>query len=211
MNVVNSKTDICNMALDYIGVKNITSFDEDTKAGLECRRWYDLVRKELLINLNASFSIARAVLSVDLNYKTISVDDKCYGYENAFVLPKDCLFVLNVGDMLNVTEKQIEGKYLFADFVDNCPIRYIKDVTDISSYDAGFVKLFALKLAEQICFPLTNDNERTNYIMQLAERQYIYASSKYGNDNKITVVNIPRFRNSRHNHSIVPTSNRIVR
>ena len=63
-----SVLDICNMALDYCNIRNITSIDESTKEAKKCKMWYDTVRKSLLTNMNATFSIKRAVLAEYADY-----------------------------------------------------------------------------------------------------------------------------------------------
>ncbi len=193
-----SEIDICNMALDYCGVRNITSLDEDTKESKKCRMWYDTVRKSLLLNINASFSIGRAILAEVANVKI------AYGYEKAYALPTNCLRVLNLNRPTDDTYYQIEGNYLYCDDFHNSQvkIRYISDVKDVTKYDSEFCDCFALKLAEKICFPLTNDEQRENYLKQLAQQKYIETSVKYGNDNKMIVINNPRFRQAKINPEI---------
>lgn len=195
--MVTSKIDICNMALDYCNGRNITSFDEETKESKKCSAWYDIARKSLLMNLNASFSIKRAVLAENTKY------EKIYGYEKAFALPSDLLQVLNVGNPLEDNYYQIECNYLHTNVKDkNICIRYIADVEDVTKYDSEFCDLLALKLAEKICIPLTEDIEKANYIKQLAQQKYIECSTKYGRDNRIVVINKPRYRQSKLNAGI---------
>ena len=92
--MITSEKDICNMALDYCNCRNITSMDEETKESKKCSAWYDNVRKALLMNMNATFSIKRATLAETTNY------EKVYGYDRAFALPSDLLQVLNLGNPL---------------------------------------------------------------------------------------------------------------
>lgn len=187
-----SDVNICNLALDHLNQHNITSLDENTKESKKCKLWYDITRKSLLTNLNASFSIARAVLPEVKDFIPI------YGYEKAFALPKDCLHVLCLGSPLDDELYQIEGGYFYCDRkVENVEIKYIRDVKDVTMYDSEFVELFALALAEQICSPLTEDLEKRNLLRQLKKEKYIECSSKYGRDNRITVVNKPRYRESK--------------
>ncbi len=187
-----SDINICNLALDHLNQKNITSFDENTKESKKCKQWYDLVRKSLLTNLNASFSIFRAVLPEIKDFVPI------YGYEKAFMLPKDCLQVLNLGNPVDNEMYQIEANYFYCDSsIQKVEIRYIKDIKDVSMFDAEFIELFALALAEVICVPLTEDLEKRNMLRQLKKEKYIECSTKYGRDNRITVINKPRFREAK--------------
>lgn len=186
------------MALDYCNVRNITSFDENTKASMKCKMWYDTVRKSLLMNLNASFSIKRAILSEAVNYKL------AYGYKKAFALPPDCLHVLNMDSPVNDKYYQIEGKYLLCQQSNDSPvqIKYIADIEDITSYDALFCDCFALHLAAKICYALTEDEQKVSVLTQLAKDRYIETSTKYGNDNRMIVINKPRYREAKINAEI---------
>mgnify|MGYP001625049019 CR=1 FL=1 len=187
-----SAVDICNMALDYLNVRNITSLDEDTKESQKCNVWYDTVRKSLLTNLNASFSIKRATLAEYADYVPV------YGYGKAYVLPHDLLQVLNIGNPIQDILYQIEGRYFYCDeAIERVDIRYIADIKDVTEFDADFCDCFALKLAEKICLSLTEDLEKIQLIKQLAAQRYIEASTKYGRDNRITVINKPRYRGAK--------------
>ena len=188
--MITSALDICNMALDYCNVKNLTSFDENTKQSMKCKMWYDTVRKGLLMNMNASFSIKRAVLPVVANFTPI------YGYKKAFSLPYDCLQVLNLDSPLDDKYYQIEGNYLYCN-EDEAKIRYIADVEDVTKYDAEFCDCLALKLAEKICLPLTEDEQKTNYLRELAKQKYIETTTKYGRDNRLIIINRPKYRGAK--------------
>ncbi len=194
--MIESDVNICNLALDHLNQQNITSLDENTKASKKCKQWYDLTRKSLLMNLNASFSIGRAVLPEINDFVPI------YGYEKAFALPKDCLQILNIGNPLDDELYQIEENYFYCDkSIENVKIRYIKDVKDVTKFDAEFIKLLALALAEEICIPLTEDLDKRNMLRQLKKEKYIECSTKYGRDNRVTVINKPRYREAK----IAPT------
>lgn len=187
-----SDVEICNLALDKCKEKNITSLEENTKAAEKCKAWYDLIRKSLLTNLNASFAIDRAVLAKKTDYI------KIYGYDNAYQLPFGCLQVLNVGSPLENILYQVEGDNFYCNVNEkNIYIRYIKDVEDVTKFDSNFIRLFALTLASEICEPLTHDTEQANYLKKLAQEQYIICSVKYGRDNRITTIRNSRFRKAK--------------
>jgi len=193
--MITSFLDICNMALDYCNVRNITSIDENTKQSNKCKMWYDTVRKSLLMNINASFSIKRAVLAEVANYTPV------YGYSKAYALPHDCLQVLNLDNPLQDKYYQIEGNYLYCDEYNSdeiVKIRYIADVQDVTKFDAEFCDCLALKLAEKICLPLTEDEQKAGMLKQLAQQKYVETSTKYGRDNRVVVINKPKYRQSKY-------------
>lgn len=190
--MANSILDICNMALDYCNIRNITNIEDNTKEAKKCKAWYDTVRKSLLTNLNASFSIKRATLAEIEDYKQV------YGYSKAFALPKDCLQVLNLGDPLADNLYQIEGQYFYCDEkIKQVRIRYIADIEDVAKFDSEFCDCLALKLAEKICLPLTEDEQKMQFIKQLAQQKYIETSTKYGRDNRMVIINKPHYRASK--------------
>jgi len=194
---ITSSVHICNLALDRCKEKNITSMKEDTKSAQKCSAWYDLTRKSLLTNLNATFSIKRAVLAEVADYKPV------YGYKKAYILPKDCLQVQCLGDPIKNNLYQIEGDYLYCDeCLEKVEIKYIADIEDVTKFDAEFIQLFALTLASNICEALTHDTEQANYLKKLADEKYIETSVKYGRDNRITVIKSSRFREAKLNAEI---------
>jgi len=187
--MANSDVEICNLALDYLGSGNIVSREiKSDKSAKLCDRWYDISRRSVLKDLNASFSIKRAALATVADFTPV------YGYSNAFALPDKCLKILNVEDPMQLERYQIEGKYLYCDYSDVVNVRYIYDEEDVSLYDDEFVELLALKLARNICMPLTQDLEKVNYLESLIRQKYLETSTKYGNDNRMIIVNKPRFR-----------------
>lgn len=192
--MITSVIDICNMALDYCNVRNITALDEKTKQSEKCSMWYDTIRKSLLMNMNASFSIKRAVLAEVANFNPV------YGYDKAFALPSDCLQVLNLDSPIQDRFYQIEGDYLYCNQRfenEQIRIRYIADIKDVTKFDSEFCDCLALKLAEKICLPLTEDEQKTNMLKQYAQQKYIETSTKYGRDNRLIVINKPRFRQAK--------------
>lgn len=188
---------VCNLALYRCKEKTINSMEENTKSAEVCTAFYDLTRKSLLTNLNATFSIKRTVLAEVADFQPV------YGYKKAYALPKDCLQVQCLGDPLDNNLYQIEGNYLYHDCnLNQTEIKYIADVEDVTKFDAEFIELFALTLASKICEPLTHDTEQANYLKKLADEKYIECSTKYGRDNRITVIKSSRFREAKLNAGI---------
>lgn len=204
--MITSEIDICNMALDFCNCRNITSLEEDTKESRKCSAWYDIVRKSLLTNLNASFAIKRAKLVEDANYVEV------FGYKKAYSLPRDVLQVLNINDPLGDELYQIEAdnRLYCNDDIKDVYIRYLADIKDVTKFDSDFVELLALKLAEKICVSLTEDEAKSNWIKQLGQQKYVETSTKYGNDNRVVVINVPRYRMAKINAEL-PRSNYRIR
>ena len=142
-------------------------------------------------DMNASFSIKRAVLAVD-------TATPIYGREYSFQLPTDCLKLLNVGSPMDVQDYQIEGKKIL--YSSNSPlyIRYISNAVNISDMDADFQKLLALSLAFNISTKATQELKRLKTLYEMLSKQYLDTSSKYGQDNKIKRVSRSAYMDSKY-------------
>jgi hypothetical protein len=170
--MITSEIDICNMALDFCNCRNITSLEEGTKESKKCSAWYDIVRKSLLTNLNASFAIKRAKLVEDANYIEV------FGYKKAYSLPRDVLQVLNVNDPLGDELYQVEAdnRLYCNDDIKDVYIRYLADIKDVTKFDSDFdlisgryvidaksiMGIFSLDLSKPITLNIhsTNDVEK---------------------------------------------------
>jgi len=185
--MASSDVGICNLALDYLGTDNITSLDERNNDNATlCKRWYDLTRKALLRDLNASFSIKRAALAADST-------SPLYGRTYAFDLPNDCLKILNVNSPTDVQDWQIENNKILYDTEGSLNIRYISNASIVSSFDDEFKELLAIKLALNICAKATQDLERVAFLTKILKTKYIETSTKYGTDNKVKMVSRSKF------------------
>lgn len=184
--------EICNMALDYLGTDTIESLTDKTDNAKLCKRWYDITRKSLLKDLNASFSIKRSILAKDPK-------EVLYGRTNVYTIPSDCLAVLDIETPMDDVAYQIEGNQILCDIDEQLKVRYIKNETDASLFDDEFKELLALKLAVNICVKATQDLERLNYLQQFYAQKYIQATTKYGRDNRIITINKSRYQSARNN------------
>jgi hypothetical protein len=190
-----AEIDICNMALDTLATDSIVSINGNELAAKLCKRWYDISRRTLLKDLNPSFAIKRAALCEDEDFQPV------YGWNNAFLLPHDCLKVWNIEDPMIGERYQIEeGNHLFCDYKGLVHIRYVFDNKDVSAYDDDFIELFALKIASRICLRLTADYEKKASIEADLNKKYLETSYKYGSDNKIKVVEDHRILRSRYGY-----------
>jgi hypothetical protein len=164
--VISSPADICNLALAHLGEAPITSLDEDTLAARACALHYETTRDELLRSHRWNFASARAVLS---RLEAIPA----FGWAYAFALPTDFLRALDVNDEeagdLTSGEWQIEGRNLLTDW-DEVSLVYIRQIEDVSQFDALFVQAFALKLAVYLSETIRGTTGKTAELMQAYER-----------------------------------------
>lgn len=191
--MVSSSVEICNLALDYLGTGNIISLDEQFNDNAKlCKRWYDVTRKSLLKDLNASFAIKRRTLAV---LSSTPVYGRTYQYQ----LPSDCIKLLNVDSPLDIQDYQIEGNKLLYDNNSELNIRYIYDCQDVSLFDDEFIECLALYIAANICLKVTQDVQRVNYLQQLKKQKYIDTAYKYSKDNPPKRASHSKFMASKDN------------
>ena len=178
-----SETSICNMALGRIGAGSLNNLTTDTSVeAIQCRLHYEPTRDALLRSHKWLFALAQAALSED-------IAAPAFGWDNQFVLPADCLRVLNEED--DDDSYEIQGRLLLTD-ESEVNIRYIKKVTDPTEFDPLFVKALAVKLAVEIVMPLTQDKNLRESLagelrMVLGEARNVNSiegqSDRTGNDN----------------------------
>lgn len=150
MTTATSAVDICNLALDQIKYSEvITSITTPIGevAGL-CARWYDVTRRAALRRAVWNFAKKRKVISRD------SVDP-AFGYSDAYNLPNDFIRLLFLGDDTTKALKtafQIEGVQVFinASGAASLNLGYIYDQTNVVQFDALFVEVLVLMLAEKL-------------------------------------------------------------
>lgn len=170
MGLPTGEVDIVNMALDHLGQSQISSISPaTTNAEKICARHYDAVRQELLREWNWNFAYTLGVASLD-NGVTIPFD-----YDNAYLLPNDCLRFISMegeNEISRIMTYQISGRHIYYNGSDasSINVRYVKDVTDVSLWDALFRNIMALKLALKVAYAFTkskSDVERINSLLSL--------------------------------------------
>lgn len=163
---MNSKTEICALALSRLGNQNSIEDIDNPKKQTEivCAKWYDVSRQSALKTMMPNFARKRAIWALDANYTP------AFGYEYAYKYQNDCIKILGVGDKrTSVKEYEVEGNHLLTNrFYENgLPVRYVSDVTDITKFTPDFIQLFSWYLARNICMELEVDDARLRMIEDL--------------------------------------------
>jgi hypothetical protein len=165
-----SDVDICNLALQRLGAKPISSLSQDSTAARACNRAYEHSRDSELRAHPWSFARARASLAAEAT-------DPIFGYEKQYPLPSDYLRILpndGVNGTSDQNDWQIEGRKILTD--DSSPISlvYIKRVTDETDFDELFVELLAARIAVEIAEKVTQSNTKKDN----AEKRYAAIKSE---------------------------------
>jgi len=157
-----SAVDISNAALNTLGATNITSLDEDSKAGRLINQRYELVRDAVFRSHNWNSLIKRANLAQNAVAPT-------FGYLHQYTLPTDCLRVLEFSNGTltypkdNMTDNSggpvyvVEGRELLTDET-TVFIKYIARIEDPNKYDTLLVDTISARLAMEICYAITGSN-----------------------------------------------------
>jgi len=155
---------ICNLALQRLGTKTISSLSEDTTAGRACNRIYTHARDSELRAHPWSFARTRVKIAADST-------DPVFGYNKRYAIPSNSLRVLPTNGSKSTDlqdDWQIEGRFILTDSGSPINLIYIKRVTDESVFDESFVALLAARIALDVVEQVTQSNTKK----AAAERHY---------------------------------------
>ena len=147
------KTDICNIALGWVGANLIMDMAEDTIEAELCVTNYETSIKAALEAVDWTFARARAAL-VPLAEEIVGTD-----YSNHFQLPSNCLvvrWVSNSSNFKNEVKWEKEQHTLYAS-AEKLWVKYTGFIEDPNKYTAKFIHMTATQLAADICIPLNGD------------------------------------------------------
>lgn len=167
-----TSTDICNMALSYLGRGRINSLDEDNEESRQCSIHYDHDRRRLLHYFPWGF--ARRMEKLAERTDTVPGWRYCYGY------PSECLHVLFVFDEEHAARRQEErqdygvitmnaGVRAIGSDVKEAWTEYIYDAKDPSRFSDEFSDALAHMLAASLALQLTGSTSLQQLQLQLAE------------------------------------------
>jgi hypothetical protein len=167
-----STTDIANLALTKLGASPILALSDPGKAARTINGIFDAVRDAELRERPWKFAMARAELPA-------LSDPPAFGYQRQFPLPADCLRLVQVGEGFGAfgladyqgpdnAPYQVDGGVILTDLPAPLKVRYVKRVTDVSRYDAGFTQALACRLAAEAAESLTQSPQKR----QLAMSEY---------------------------------------
>lgn len=172
-----SDTGICNLALQKVGAKSITSLGDDTVAARECNRLYAHCRDMELRANPWGFAKKRAQLAAHSTAPS-------FGPARAFPLPDDYLrlhrdiYDLAASDGLVPNDWSLENhegvRAIVTDEEAPLPIVYIASITDVTLMDPLFKEALAARIALNFTEKLTQSNSKR----QLAAQEYKDAISQ---------------------------------
>lgn len=160
-----SVIEICNLALAHIAQGSINALDERSPQAKTCNLFYKNSRDAFLRQFPWNFSTKTILLA------QVATDTPGWGY--TYQYPPSALWVREVFNTNDVipdvpNEYEIAGtgteKFICCDVYQayaKCTIK----IDDTSLFDPSFVEAFSLKLAMDLCMPLTNSSTKTQELM----------------------------------------------
>ena len=177
-----SQTDICNLALSFLGAAPITSLLDQSTAARVLNAEYQFIRDAELRNHTWRFAIRRASLAASTDTIATGPFSTCY------YLPQDCLKVLMVGDSYPGYDQSdyrtaptdawylIEDSKILCDLGSPLSLRYVSRVTTEGSWNASFCISMAAMLAWKCCERITQSPDKRKLAMQEYNQAVLAAS-----------------------------------
>lgn len=206
--VVNTKAELCNLALDLLLQSNeevVTNIDTpNTSTEVICNRWYDVTRKATLRKGVWNFALKRIILTPDAN-------TPAFGYNQAYNLPADFIRVVSIG--LSATQRieqpyEIENGQILVNTssTDSLYLRYIFDQRTIAKFDASFLDVMTMELALRMAYKFSASSTRVEQLTRDLQDKIIGAKSVDGQERppeRIDRHQLDRFRRSSVSNDIV--------
>ena len=151
--------DICNLALDKLGQREISATGLTapvTEIEKVCARHYDQARRKILRKY--IFNFAR---KLDILEESTDVSP-AYGYSAAFYVPTDSLKILVVGDAtiggnLRGLQYDIVENYIYTSYDEDgdLKVEYVFDAQDVAEFDPLFIDVLVSELAASMAYKFT--------------------------------------------------------
>jgi len=160
-----SPVSICTQALLSIGDKPISSFTESNDRARVCANVYPTLRDATLRAHPWNSAKKRATLAP-------LADAPAFGWARQFLLPSDCLRLLQVGaHVIGVSGRpdfELEGRSVLSN-LRSMPIRYIFANYNESTWDSMLVEAMVLTVAASIAYPIT----KSTTLMQAKQAELV--------------------------------------
>lgn len=180
---MNTRTDLANAALGYLGEMQISDIDDqDSRPARVCKQFMQDTIDEVLRSHRWSCATALATL-------TPSATAPDWGYSTAYPLPNDLMQLLEINGQQPGMSQQyfdIQQGQLLSNW-EEAHIRYVRRI-DVPDFDPLLAKAIALQLAAKICIPLSLNmvNQQScvqQFMLAIGEARRVNAIEKSTNSN----------------------------
>jgi hypothetical protein len=194
-----SEVAICNLALDRLGQRAISSIDSPTtEVETICARHYHAVRRELLRSFIFNFA-----KKYDTWEEATDVTPP-FTYAAAFYLPDDFIRLCVIGDItigaqITGTLYDIVESYLYTSSDDSGDLNvvYIYDAKNVLEFDPLFTKLLWLNMANNMAYKFTLKNSIISKIEDEISKTELRASAISGQEKPPIRIQNSKMRDAR--------------
>lgn len=199
---INSDVQLCNLALGHMGdFGTIESIDvPETANELIFAKWYDVSRQTWLKKVMPNFAMSRE--NVAANEESDKAD-----FRYSFPFPSRCLKVLGIGEVQNRrNDYTVEENLIYTnvEYPNGLPVRFIKDVTDISKWSSEAIVGFSWFLAEQASMEVTQNAQIFEAMAIKSKQEMVFVSGINAQENR--PIRISRSRNRQARQVGFPTN-----
>lgn len=163
--------DIVNRALSKLGDMRISSLDDGTKSAAVAASMFEIVRDSEISAHSWNFAKCRAKLPAE-------AEKPAFGWEWQYLLPSDCLRVLEAGpwplpSMAGYVGGDgrsfvLEGQRLLSNLGSALELLYLRRITDAGLFPPVFIEVLAARMAVEMAESLTGSNSKR----ELAWKEY---------------------------------------
>ena len=192
---INSKVELCNLAISHLGnfgtISNIDTPQSDKEITFSL--WYDISRQTFLKMTMPNFALARKNLAL-----VVETPPEPFSFSYAY--PADCLKVLGIGSIENKKNNYtVEGNRIYTnvEYVDGLPIRYIKDIIDVTAMSPEFKVGLSWFLAGSTAMDITQDVNKVRTIEALLPEKMSTLSGLNAQENMPIRISRSKFKQAR--------------
>lgn len=161
-----SKVSIINKALAHLGANKITSLSDGSFEAKCASNLYEDCLRSILSECCWKFATQRVMLN-KLDLTPAWIENRMSNY---FQLPADLIQIFGVSN--ETANWSREGDKIITD-VASFGIKYVYYCDDTTKYFPAFIDAFACLLAADMCYDLTNSNDKTITLLELYKGEFL--------------------------------------
>lgn len=175
-----NKLSLINKSLIKLGCDLVQNLEENNYTNNTVNYLYDLVKKSCLSMHDWNFAIEKKTMQKVERIKIPS-------YDFCYELPNDIVRIVQIYDK----KCYIMDNYVYSNF-DKLEIEYIKNVYEPYMTD-DFANFFTTRLAAEFCLPLTENEQRSEYLRQKSMNEFHIATKNNDNLNSPLILDMDFF------------------
>jgi len=181
-----SKTQICNLALNHLGMKAIQNLTGVSPSQVACNAFYDTCKEDVFSEYRWPFANYEQLLSL--------LENEVLGWIYVYAYPAKAAqvwAVYNEATVVNKDEQEFEVKYIqslnekvLCSNTDIAYAEYTYIIDDATLFNPKFVMALSYRLASAMAHQLTGDEDLGIKLMQIYGA-FISDTKRLANDEKV--------------------------